>query len=185
MPIYFFLSVHRADLGVSSVCCSCFVGHHTGNASDSNTIPIFSLDNITNGGMDLRESPPKAIVDATPLQAAMDKNKECKYIRQSPIFCIRLVISATITQPITLIHCSSLITFVNCVRAALKVKLMVRRPITQLVEQGIIPCKRRIRWSRDILSGIPINGMHTFRPAIMLAFVCIIFCSIESIACPA
>ncbi|XP_033149619.1 flocculation protein FLO11 [Drosophila busckii] len=45
-----------------------------------------------------RQSPPKAIVDSSPLQPAMDKNKE-----------------------------------------SLKVKLMVRRPHSQLVEQGIIP----------------------------------------------
>ncbi|XP_030372083.1 uncharacterized protein LOC115622317 [Scaptodrosophila lebanonensis] len=47
---------------------------------------------------DARQSPPKAIVDSSPLQPAMDKNKE-----------------------------------------SLKVKLMVRRPHSQLVEQGIIP----------------------------------------------
>ncbi|XP_077293431.1 myocardin-related transcription factor isoform X2 [Arctopsyche grandis] len=45
-----------------------------------------------------RISPPKAVVDASPLQQAMDKNKE-----------------------------------------SLKVKLMMRRPLTQLVAQGIMP----------------------------------------------
>lgn len=28
---------------------------------------------------DARQSPPKAIVDSSPLQPAMDKNKECKF----------------------------------------------------------------------------------------------------------
>lgn len=45
-----------------------------------------------------RTSPPKAIIDSSPLQAAMDKNKE-----------------------------------------SLKVKLLVRRSLNQLVEQGIMP----------------------------------------------
>lgn len=60
---------------------------------------LFGSDDGTNSDFyDSRQSPPKAIVDSSPLQPAMDKNKE-----------------------------------------SLKVKLMVRRPITQLVEQGIIP----------------------------------------------
>uniref|UniRef100_A0A1A9WD30 SAP domain-containing protein n=1 Tax=Glossina brevipalpis TaxID=37001 RepID=A0A1A9WD30_9MUSC len=58
-----------------------------------------SSDDGTNSDFyDPRQSPPKAIVDSSPLQPAMDKNKE-----------------------------------------SLKVKLMVRRPHSQLVEQGIIP----------------------------------------------
>jgi hypothetical protein len=56
----------------------------TGNPCDTNSIPIISLDinTIANVVMDPRESPPKAIVDATPLQAAMDKNKECTYLNR-------------------------------------------------------------------------------------------------------
>lgn len=49
-----------------------------GNSPESPSLSIIHLPNISNGVMDSRESPPKAIVDATPLQAAMDKNKECK-----------------------------------------------------------------------------------------------------------
>lgn len=57
-----------------------FVAYAPGNNSNSNPpISIFDFGNIADGGMDSRESPPKAIVDATPLQAAMDKNKECMY----------------------------------------------------------------------------------------------------------
>ncbi|XP_075160914.1 myocardin-related transcription factor [Haematobia irritans] len=60
---------------------------------------ISSSDDATNSDFyDPRQSPPKAIVDSSPLQPQMDKNKE-----------------------------------------SLKVKLMVRRPHSQLVEQGIIP----------------------------------------------
>lgn len=61
---------------------------------------ISSDDGANSDGYDARQSPPKAIVDSSPLQPAMDKNKE-----------------------------------------SLKVKLMVRRPHSQLVEQGIIPRK--------------------------------------------
>ncbi|GAB0088537.1 uncharacterized protein DMENIID0001_029860 [Sergentomyia squamirostris] len=60
-----------------------------------------STDNTSSSltsGLNTRHSPPKAVVDSSPLQPAMDKNKE-----------------------------------------SLKVKLMMRRPITQLVEQGILP----------------------------------------------
>ncbi|KAL5292453.1 MKL2 family protein [Megaselia abdita] len=61
---------------------------HFGSSDDGNISDFY----------DPRQSPPKAIVDSSPLQPAMDKNKE-----------------------------------------SLKVKLMVRRPFEQLVEQGIIP----------------------------------------------
>ncbi|XP_037906831.1 myocardin-related transcription factor A isoform X1 [Hermetia illucens] len=76
-------------------------GDRLGNPSASTGPSLFGTDGsnttMTNC-YDSRQSPPKAIVDSSPLQPAMDKNKE-----------------------------------------SLKVKLMVRRPITQLVEQGIIP----------------------------------------------
>lgn len=40
---------------------------------------ISSGDDCTNSdGYDPRQSPPKAIVDSSPLQPAMDKNKECE-----------------------------------------------------------------------------------------------------------
>lgn len=42
--------------------------------------PLSLSDNFhTLSGMESRQSPPKAIVDSSPLQPAMDKNKECEY----------------------------------------------------------------------------------------------------------
>lgn len=41
---------------------------------------ISSSDDATNSDFyDPRQSPPKAIVDSSPLQPQMDKNKECKF----------------------------------------------------------------------------------------------------------
>lgn len=58
-----------------------FTGEHSKTSSSvnqtgtSNTTPglVRMTDDIQ------RQSPPKAIVDSTPLQPQMDKNKECKY----------------------------------------------------------------------------------------------------------
>ncbi|XP_059613181.1 myocardin [Phlebotomus argentipes] len=69
-------------------------GERSANTSASTDNTSSSLTS----GLNTRHSPPKAVVDSSPLQPAMDKNKE-----------------------------------------SLKVKLMMRRPITQLVEQGILP----------------------------------------------
>ncbi|XP_055707424.1 myocardin-related transcription factor A isoform X2 [Phlebotomus papatasi] len=69
-------------------------GERSANTSTSTDNTSSSLTS----GLNTRHSPPKAVVDSSPLQPAMDKNKE-----------------------------------------SLKVKLMMRRPITQLVEQGILP----------------------------------------------
>lgn len=72
-----------------------------------------------------RVSPPKSTIDSTPLQPAMDKNKECKYI---------LLFTLSVHQ--INIHLSIFLLF-----SALKVKLLVRRSLNQLVEQGIMPCR--------------------------------------------
>ncbi|XP_055690584.1 myocardin-related transcription factor A [Lutzomyia longipalpis] len=64
----------------------------------ANTASTDNTSSSLTSGLNTRHSPPKAVVDSSPLQPAMDKNKE-----------------------------------------SLKVKLMMRRPITQLVEQGILP----------------------------------------------
>ena len=53
-------------------------GEHRLNAS-----LVSSSDDGTNSdNYDSRQSPPKAIVDSSPLQPAMDKNKECKYAKE-------------------------------------------------------------------------------------------------------
>ncbi|XP_055376874.1 serine-rich adhesin for platelets [Condylostylus longicornis] len=75
-------------------------GDHSENlptsSSGASSLVAESPDGVSE--YDSRQSPPKAVIDSSPLQPQLDKNKE-----------------------------------------SLKVKLMVRRPITQLVEQGIIP----------------------------------------------
>ncbi|XP_037048918.1 myocardin-related transcription factor B-like isoform X2 [Bradysia coprophila] len=77
-------------------------GDSLGNSAAPSGQPLLSVEDASNttltNSMTSRQSPPKAVVDSSPLQAQMDKNKE-----------------------------------------SLKVKLMVRRPINQLVEQGIMP----------------------------------------------
>lgn len=53
---------------------------HTGLRGDH---PFTHLGSSDDGNLsdfyDPRQSPPKAIVDSSPLQPAMDKNKECEY----------------------------------------------------------------------------------------------------------
>uniref|UniRef100_A0A336M5B9 CSON010247 protein n=1 Tax=Culicoides sonorensis TaxID=179676 RepID=A0A336M5B9_CULSO len=67
-------------------------GEHSKSASSASTGLVGITDDVQ------RQSPPKAIVDSTPLQPQMDKNKE-----------------------------------------SLKVKLMVRRTMNELIQQNIIP----------------------------------------------
>lgn len=69
-----------------------------------------------------RVSPPKAIVDSSPLQSAMDKNRECK-------------------NSLSLMSLAELKLIFHFHTTALKVKLLVRRSANQLVEQGILPRK--------------------------------------------
>lgn len=75
--------------------------------------------------MEMRQSPPKAIVDCSPLQPAISKNKEGNFRCYSIAAHIRMLLFKIKMLFIT----------------ALKIKLMVRRPIAQLVDQGIIPCE--------------------------------------------
>lgn len=80
--------------------------------------------------VDTRQSPPKAIVDCSPLQPAISKNKEGTS---------RLIIIDKINRWRMK---SELFNYIIIQYfSALKIKLMVRRPIAQLVDQGIIPCK--------------------------------------------
>lgn len=83
--------------------------------------------------MEMRQSPPKAIVDCSPLQPAISKNKEGNFL--VVWFVLRLHSFHLSDESIKLNE--------FCIRIvlALKIKLMVRRPIAQLVDQGIIPCK--------------------------------------------
>lgn len=40
-----------------------------------------TVENMSDGVMDdQRQSPPKAVVDSSPLQPQINKNKECKYL---------------------------------------------------------------------------------------------------------
>lgn len=91
--------------------------------------------NFIENGVASRQSPPKAIVDCSPLQPAINKNKEGKF----------LIISSNLQ----LIHYFNKLEFISSF-VALKVKLMVRRPITQLVDQGIMPCKCFIQINRSL-----------------------------------
>lgn len=72
-------------------------------------------------------SPPKALVDSSPLQSAMERNRECEQF-----FLFIYLIN----------HCFYTCMFHNpLITIALKIKLMVRRSANQLVEQGILPRK--------------------------------------------
>ena len=60
---------------------ACFVtGDRSANFIGSTGTSSFleSSDAGSPNSYDSRQSPPKAIVDTSPLQPAMDKNKECK-----------------------------------------------------------------------------------------------------------
>lgn len=61
-----------------------FSGDSLGNTSAPSGQPLLSVDDASNttltNSMTSRQSPPKAVVDSSPLQAQMDKNKECKYL---------------------------------------------------------------------------------------------------------
>lgn len=70
---------------------------------------------------------PQASVDETSLQKQRDKNKMCTY------FLLFTIVFA-------LTHIQVVVFFLLCY-AALKVKLMLRRPVNQLVDQGIMPRK--------------------------------------------
>lgn len=83
-------------------------------AASSSTKPFDSMGQQ----QEKRVSPPKAIVDSSPLALAMDKNRECKALACSE--WRQLLIK-------------------HLVFSALKVKLLVRRSAVQLVEQGILP----------------------------------------------
>lgn len=85
---------------------------------------IVVLDEGAHASTYSRVSPPKAVIDSSPLQSAMDKNKECKH------------------DWLLVLQLHSLIILIPFfIQSALKVKLLVRRSFNQLVEQGIMPRK--------------------------------------------
>lgn len=62
----------------------CVLGDGLVNSSAQNGRPLLGVEDVLVGAsftnaMNIRLSPPKAIVDSSPLQPAMDRNKECEY----------------------------------------------------------------------------------------------------------
>lgn len=101
-------------------------------ASDDKLKRTIKIEN-----MEMRQSPPKAIVDCSPLQPAISKNKEGNFaLCRVKCFLSQNYLNITWME-IEIMH------FV----LALKIKLMVRRPIAQLVDQGIIPCEYPIEFN--------------------------------------
>lgn len=76
---------------------------------------------MAEGGTPPRESPPKAIVDSSPILNSLEQNKECMFESLTRI-----------VEPVL---------YIPVFFSALKVKLMLRRPLEQLVDQGIMPRK--------------------------------------------
>jgi hypothetical protein len=59
------------------------IGERSGAPSANQAPPLIAFSDKKLGmGIDSRQSPPKAVVDSSPLQPQMDKNKECKYNNQ-------------------------------------------------------------------------------------------------------
>lgn len=60
-----------------------FLGDGVVNSTAPLGRPLLDIEDVVIGttfsnAMNIRQSPPKAVVDSSPLQPAMDKNKECK-----------------------------------------------------------------------------------------------------------
>lgn len=113
-------------------------------ASDDKLKRTIKIEN-----MEMRQSPPKAIVDCSPLQPAISKNKEGNFdhFRLNSCTLLFFIISTTTKQLVRKRKLCIILFFF----LALKIKLMVRRPIAQLVDQGIIPCKYSNKHLRNFI----------------------------------
>ncbi|KAJ8975571.1 hypothetical protein NQ317_016982, partial [Molorchus minor] len=105
--------------------------------------PEWFKNNMAEGGgppSTPRESPPKAVIDTSPIM--MDQNKECQCRISHALFFRRRVppseCPAPTETPLSMVACTPCVhTYLSV--AALKVKLLLRRPFDQLVAQGIMP----------------------------------------------
>lgn len=65
------------------IICFGILGDGLVNSSAQNGRPLLDVEDVLVGAsftnaMNIRQSPPKAVVDSSPLQPAMDRNKECE-----------------------------------------------------------------------------------------------------------
>lgn len=78
-------------------------------SSPSNTVPpllgtVESIDASLITVSNTRQSPPRVVVDRSPLQPAMDKNKECKFL-------LKIIFNINISYEDTWCHTSLLFIF--------------------------------------------------------------------------